>query len=107
MILYSVYFYIYRLAQAVQGQNYGLDDKGRDVRFAAEKEILVFSAPTTWDLELVQSPMKRILGTILEGKSGWAYKPAGDSPPPPLGSRIIKCGGTTPPSIHLHWAVLN
>jgi hypothetical protein len=71
MILYRVYFYIYRLPQSVQGQNYGLDNKRTDVGFASEKEILVFSAPTTLDLELIQPPTKRILGTFLEGKSGW------------------------------------
>ena len=56
MISYGVYFYIYRLAQWVQGQNYGLDNKRTDAGFAAEKDILVFSAPSTWDQELIQPP---------------------------------------------------
>ena len=71
MILCTVYFYIYRLAQSVRGQNYGLDNKRTNVGFAAEKEILVFHAPTTWELELIQPHAKRKLGTFLDGKSGW------------------------------------
>jgi hypothetical protein len=71
MILYGVYFYIYRLAHSAQGQNCGQDNRRTDVGFAAEKEILVFSAPPTWDLELIQPHTKRILGAFLEGKNGW------------------------------------
>jgi hypothetical protein len=71
MILHRAYFYIYRLPQSVQRQNYELDNKRIDVGFATEKDILVFSAPTTWDLELIQPPAKRILGTFVEEKSGW------------------------------------
>jgi len=55
-MIYSVYFYIYRPDQSVKGQNYGLDNKRTDVGFVAEKEILVFSAPTAWDMELIQPP---------------------------------------------------
>lgn len=58
IILYRVYFNIYRLAQSVQGQDDGLDSRRTYVGFAAEKEILVFSEPPTWDPELIRHPTK-------------------------------------------------
>ena len=104
MILYRVYFNIYRLAQSLQGQRYGLDNRRTDVGFAAEKKILAFSAPPTWDLERIQHPTKRTLGTSLEGKSGWEQKLTGDHR---LGFRLRKYGRMASLSTYLHWAVLN
>lgn len=104
MILYRVYFNIYRLAQSAQGQNCGLDNRRTDVGFAAEKEILVFSAPPTWDLERIQHPTKPALRTFPEVKSGWKQKLTGDLG---LGFRLRKCGDMAPLFTYLHWTVLN